>query len=383
MIDRISKQVDQRNRDMLLLLEKMVNIDSGSDNPDGIEQVAQIIGEKLSEMGFTVEYPGQPGVCTHVLARKAGTSGKSIMIIGHTDTVFSKGTVKKRPFTVIGDKAYGPGVLDMKSGIVIALFALEALYQEGWNEKNLTVFFCGDEEDGHPKTNARELFMSEAKGKNAVFNMETGSDSGAVVIARKGLFAPQITVRGKAAHAGKDPQKGASAILELAYKTTELHKLTDYEEGITYNVGVVNGGTASNVVAGEAYAKVDIRFVKQEQYEKALADLKRVAAKIYVEGTETTVSNEKVRFMPMENTAEGKELFSLVREQGRRLGIVPDIQAISVGGSSDSCWTCLAGAPTVCGMGARGELNHSEREYIYIDSLKERSKLLALSIAAV
>jgi len=383
MLKKIINSVDQNNKAMISLLERLVNIDSGWDNPEGIERVAHIVGEKLSSIGFEVQYLENPGICTHVLAHKTGTGKKSVMVIGHIDTVFSKGTAALRPFIMSDGKAYGPGVLDMKSGVVIALSALEALYQSGWNEKSITVFFCGDEETGHPKTNTPEIFIREAEGKDAVFNMETGSDDGAVVVGRKGMIHPEITVKGRSVHAGKDPQKGASAVLELAHKIVDLHGLTDYEEGITYNVGVIKGGTVPNAVAGEAHARVDVRIVSWDQSEKALNDLKKVAEKTYVAGTETIVSNEKILFMPMETTEAGMELFRIVQEQGHKLGIVPEIKPIFVGGGSDSCWTVKAGAPTVCAMGARGELNHGEHEYIHVDSLAERAKLLACSIEAV
>ncbi len=383
MIEQIISNVDARKEKSISLLERLVNIDSGKDNPEGIEQVAQIVGENLKKIGFDVEYLDEPRICTHVLAHKAGTGNKKVMVIGHIDTVFEKGTAAARPFTIKDGKAYGPGVLDMKSGVVIALSALEALAECHWEDKDITVLFCGDEESGHPFTNVPEVFKKEAAGKDAVFNMETGSDDGAVVVGRKGVFYPELKIKGMATHAGKDPQKGASAILELANKIVDLHGLTDYESGITYNVGVIKGGTVPNAVAGEASAKIDIRVTTFEQSKKALDDLKKVAEKTYVPGTSTIVSNDKVSFMPMEKTEAGMELFNIVREQGIKLGIQPEIKPIIVGGGSDSCWTVMAGAPTVCAMGARGELNHGEHEYIQLYSLDERAKLLACSIAAV
>ena len=383
MIKNISNKIDARSKATISLLEKMVSIDSGKDNPEGIKQVANIVGDKLSTFGFDVKYLDEPGICTHVWAHKVGTGKKKVMVIGHIDTVFAKGTAAARPFTIKEGKAYGPGVLDMKSGVVIALSALEALHECNWDEKDITVLFCGDEEPGHPFTNVPELYKKEAAGKDAVFNMETGSDEGAVVVGRKGVFYPELEIKGKATHAGKDPQKGASAILELAHKIVDIHALTDYESGITYNVGVIKGGTVSNAVAGEASAKIDVRITTFEQSKKALDDLRNVAEKTYVTGTTSTVSNDKVRFMPMEKTEAGMKLFEIVKEQGIKLGIEPEIKPIFVGGGSDSSWTVMAGAPTVCAMGARGELNHGEHEYIQVYSLDERAKLLACSIVAV
>lgn len=382
LIDQICARIEQNREAMFNFLEGLVNIDSGADNPEGIKGVAQLIGQKLGTLGFSVEYLETPGVCTHMLAKKSGSGTKKVMVIGHMDTVFSKGTAAVRPFTIKEDRAYGPGVLDMKSGITIALYALEALHHLAWNEKEVTVFFCGDEETGHPQTDAPAIFTREALGKDAVFNMESGSNNGAVVIGRKGAYFPEIVVTGKSAHAGKDPEKGASAILELAHKTVDLHELTDYMAGITYNVGVVEGGTVPNAVPGHARALVDIRFVGIDQADKALGDFRSIADKIYVPGTSTLVKNERLMFLPMETTAGVRKLFEIVREQGLSLGI-PEIKPAFAGGGSDSSWTVKAGAPTVCAMGGRGEMNHSEQEYIQLESLTERAKLLAMSILAV
>lgn len=381
-MEKILQAIGEKQDKMINFLASLVNIDSGIDNPEGIDQVARIVGGKLTELGFDVQYLEYPGACTHVLAHKQGKGPKNIMIMGHMDTVFPKGTAAKRPFTIRDGQLFGPGVLDMKGGITAALFALEAMYENGWEDKNITVFFCGDEETAHPKTNAIEYFEREAMGKDAVFNMESGRPDGGVVIGRKGVIIPEFTVKGKAAHAGNEPEKGASAILELAYKTIDLHNLTDLSVGTTVNVGIVQGGVAQNVVPAEAYAKVDVRFTKVSEAERALASLREIAAKTYIPGTETTLTNDNIVFMPMETTDAVLGLFKLVQEQARTLGI-GEIEGFVMGGGSDAAWTTRVGAPTVCSMGPRGGLNHSDREYVEIDGLIERSKLLAMCVNAV
>lgn len=375
-------KIDGSYDEMVAFLEKLVNIDSGIDRPEGIKQVAEIIGAKLSKIGFTVEYLDYPGKTTHVIARKNGTGSKNVMIIGHMDTVFPKGTAAERPFTIKDGKAYGPGVLDMKSGITIALFALQALKEQEWNEKNITVFFCGDEELGHPFSDAKDLFTKEAKDKDAVFNMETGSDLGTVVVGRRGVAYPEITVIGKSAHSGKDPEKGASATLELAHKIVDLYKYNNAETGVAYNAGVISGGITANSIAGEAKVLSDFRFKKWEQFKQIKAALDEVVKKVYVPNTKTTYTiNEARTFMPMEMTEANLSLYEIVKKQGEKLGI--QVEKIYVGAGSDSCWTSGVGAPTVCSMGARGEMNHSEKEYMQLYSLTERAKLLALSIQSV
>ncbi len=381
-MEKILQAIGEKQDTMINFLASLVNIDSGIDNPEGIDQVARIVGSKLTELGFDVQYLEYPGDCTHVLAHKQGKGPKNIMIMGHMDTVFPKGTAAKRPFTIRDGQLFGPGVLDMKGGITAALFALEAMYENGWEDKNITVFFCGDEETAHPKTNAVEYFEREAMGKDAVFNMESGRPDGGVVIGRKGVIIPEFTIKGKAAHAGNEPEKGASAILELAYKTIDLHNLTDLSVGTTVNVGIVQGGVAQNVVPAEAYAKVDVRFTKVSEAERALTSLREIAAKTYIPGTKTTLTNDNIVFMPMETTDAVLGLFKLVQEQARALGIA-EIEGFVMGGGSDAAWTTRVGAPTVCSMGPRGGLNHSDREYVEIDGLIERSKLLAMCVNAV
>ena len=380
-MEKLLQAIETKHEKMVQFLEKMVNIDSGIDSPEGVANVARIIGDKLAEMDFSVEYLDYPGACTHLLAKKQGTGNKEVMIIGHMDTLFPIGTVAKRPFTIKDGKAYGPGVLDMKGGITIALFALEALYESGWNDKNVTVLFAGDEEPAHPKTNAPELFEQQAKGKDAVFNMETASAGQAVLVGRKGNIHPELIVKGIAAHAGADLDKGASAIVELAHKIIAVNKLTDKERGLTFNCGVITGGTVANAVADSASVVSDMRYLTAADGAEGLESLRKIAAENVIPGTSCEVSNLRERFTPMEVTEGNLKLYEIVRQQGEKLGLA--VEKKVGGGASDAGWTVRAGAPSLCAMGARGSFNHSDREFIELDSLVERTKLLALSIDAV
>ncbi len=383
-MEKLFEIIDGYEDNMIKLLERVVNIDSGKDSPDGIKKVSLLFGGELEEMGFQVEYIDYPGIATHFLATRkgCGVNPKNIMIIGHVDTVFPRGTAEERPFCIKEGKAYGPGVLDMKSGITIAVHAVKALYEAGWDEHNITFLICGDEETGHPSTDARELFMKYAAGMDAVFNMETGSDSGAVVVGRKGALQPVMVVEGIAAHSGKDPEKGASAVYEAVQKVNDLYEEVKKYDGIQYNAGVIRGGIVANGIAAHCEVKCDFRFKTAGQYDVIAAFLKKLEEKVYVPGTKTTIKvDPTLCFLPMEMNDKNLGLYELVREQGKKIGI--EVGKVYVGGSSDATYTSLAGAPTVCGMGARGELNHSEREYIQLYSLRERAKLLALTIQAV
>lgn len=380
-MEDVLRSIERKEQEMIEFLGQLVDIDSGYDNPDGIAQVARIVGTKLNESGFALEYLDYPGVCSHLKATKNGTSSREVMVIGHMDTIFRKGTAGKRPFTIKDGKAYGPGVLDMKGGIAVAVFALQALAEAGKAEKGITVFFAGDEEIAHPKTNAAELFAAEACGKVAVFNMETASAGDAVLIGRKGNLYAEMVVKGISAHAGADLTKGANAITELAHKTIEIGKLTDFSQGVTFNPGVIEGGTVANAVPDHAVLKIDVRYFNNSDRQKAIDSLQEIAGREYVAGTRTELANVWEKFTPMEPREENRKLFEIVREQGKKLGL--DIEGKLGGGASDAGWTVRAGAPSLCAMGAIGEFNHSDREYIHIDSLVKRAKLLALSINAV
>ena len=380
-MDKLLQTIETKHEKMVGFLESLVNIDSGYDSPEGVAKVARMIGDKLAELDFAVEYIDVPGACTHLLAKKQGTGNKEVMIIGHMDTLFPIGTVAERPFTIKDGKAYGPGVLDMKGGITIALFALEALYESGWNDKTVTVFFAGDEEPAHPLSNAPELFEQYAKGKDAVFNMETASAGQAVLVGRKGNIHPELIVKGIAAHAGADLDKGASAVVELAHKIIAVNNLTDKNRGLTFNCGVIKGGTVANAVPDYASVVIDMRYLTAADGAEGIESLRKIAAQSLIPGTTCEVANLRERFTPMEVTEGNLKLYEIVREQGKKLGL--DIEKKVGGGASDAGWTVRAGAPSVCAMGARGSFNHSDREFIELDSLVERTKLLALSVDAV
>ena len=217
---------------------------------------------------------------------------------------------------------------------------------------------------------------------NAVFNIESGRVDGGVVIGRKGVAMPELHIKGQSAHAGNDPEKGASAIRELAYKTIELEKLTNFETGTIVNVGIVKGGISQSVIPDEAYAKISVRCFNMNEAEKVMAEIKKIAAESYVAGTTTKLTNEQFLYMPMETTEQVLKLLKLVQDQGQKIGI-QEIKGHIMGAGSDAAWPARIGVPVVCSMGPRGGLNHSDREFILINSLVERAKLLALCIDAV
>lgn len=370
-----------RQEAMSDFLASLVNIDSDIESPEGNGQVAHLIGDKLGSMGFAVEYMEYPFTCTHVKGTRRGTGEKHILIIGHLDTIQPKDSAKERPFTIREGKAYGPGVLDMKGGITISLFALEGLFAQGWEDASVTVFFCGDEEHAHPHTDAADQFAAIAKGKTAIFNMESQSMGDAVFFGRKGNLYLEMETKGISVHAGADIEKGANAIIELSHKAIALSQLTDLPRGISCNVGYIHGGVVSNAVPEDALIKIDVRYTKNEDKEEMLKKIQAIADTVYVKNTTTTLKNVKNRFPAMDQTEGNMALYAIAKAAAAEIGV--DLKGYYGGSSSDSGWTASAGVPTLCGCGAVGEFHHTPREYILLNSLSERAKLLALTMQAL
>lgn len=376
---KILEQLRTSEAEMLQFLEQLVNIDSGADALDGINQVADKIGAFLAPLGFDVQYLETPEAPVQLLARRARAGKKQVLFSGHMDTVFTKGTTAARPFKIEDGRAYGPGVLDMKGGLVMALQVIKAMVVNGWEETDLTVLLCGDEEMSHPLTDAVNQFKKAGAGKDAVFNLEFGRVDGSVVTGRKGTTRPTLVVEGIAAHAGNEPEKGASAILELAQKTVAIHALNDFELGTTYNVGVFSGGTMANIVADKAVGEVDVRFKTIAEAEKSIADVQRIVDTNYVPHTKTTVTGNVIKFMPFETTPAVQKLYEHYASQAAGLGLAKPGQQY-VGGASDASWPAMTGAPTLCGVGPCGAGAHSDSEYIEVATLTERALLMASCI---
>ncbi len=380
MESKVLNAITAYEAEILDFTKEMVNIDSGVDCPEGVRQITELIKEKLLPLGFKVELLESAGP-VQLLATRPCEGAKKILLSGHTDTVFFKGEAAKRPFRIEDGIAYGPGVLDMKSGIAVLVYAVKALLENGWDKADLTIFIVGDEETNHPNTNAVENFKRVAQGKDACFNFELGRANGSVVIGRKGRWAPELHIKGIAAHAGNEPEKGASAITELCKKISDLADVNDYASGTSCNVGVISGGSLANVVAEYAEAKLDIRYTTMAEAAKAVEKVKAIVAKNYDERTTTELveAGPHVYTPPMETTEGVKRLYRFVKAQAEKLGQA-ELGAMIVGGSADANYVCAEGVPTICSMGPAGVGPHSNNEYVFVKSFVERAQLAAMSI---
>lgn len=295
------------------------------------------------------------------------------------DTVFPVGEAARRPFTVEGSRVTGPGALDMKGGVAVMLSALKALHSAGFSGRPLKVILVSDEEIAHNGSKATVMLQREARGCAACFNCETGYEDNSLVIGRKGGVVFKAAVHGIAAHAGNNPRQGRSAIWEMAKKIDDIQNMTDWDKGITFNVGTIKGGTVSNAIPDYCEVEGDIRFQDPDISPFVKEELFKVLNHTYMEGTKTELLLYHEGMLPMKMTEENRKLFEFVKKTGEENGI-PVSEGKLVGGGSDSGYVVYAGVPTVCAMGVKGRFNHTRDEYALKDSLFERAKLLGAVI---
>jgi len=362
---------------MLTLLGEAVNIDSGSYDKAGVDAVGQRFMRFFEEQGLvtSIETNERFGNAIHVRLDDKPSNERPIVLMGHRDTVFPKGEVGRRPFRIEGGRAYGPGVVDMKGGLVLNAFVLAAFKRFGGAPAPLAGLITSDEEIASPSS--RPIIERVGRAARCVFNSEPGRATGNIVTSRKGGVFLSFEVTGKAAHSGGNFEKGISAIGEMAHKIVALHKLTDLERGITVNVGLVKGGQSVNTTAPHAEGQIDLRYVKPEQRAQALAALQAIIDTATVPGTSAKLEI-KGEFLPLSSTPESEELFHCYQTAAADAGL--RVAGEFTGGCADSGFTAGVGCPTLCGVGPVGGNAHTEEEYLEVDTLVPRAQAMAMAI---
>ena len=374
----------ERRDEIVSTIRELVEIESPSDNKAAVDRIAEAIAHRFSQLGGEVRFHRAQDFGSHLQVNFAGNSAaKPVLLLGHYDTVYPLGTLATMPCRVVNNKLTGPGVLDMKSGIALMLHSLAALQE--WHGKDrdrrlprpVTALLVSDEEVG--SESSRAITESLAKKAGAVLVLEPSyGRHGALKTARKGVGEYLVRVTGKASHAGLDFEKGVNAILELARQIEKISTFTDLKKGLTVNVGIVSGGSRTNVVPAEAAAQVDVRIARIKDaagIDKKMRSLRPFNRKCKIEIT------GGINRPPMERTAGVAALYAqsaaIARELGWQLG------EAAVGGGSDGNFTAGLGIPTLDGLGGVGDGAHATHEHILISELPRRAALIAGLIEAV
>ncbi|HET9878047.1 MAG TPA: M20 family metallopeptidase [Candidatus Limnocylindria bacterium] len=363
-------------------LATLVNIDCGSYTPAGVNLVADHATDALAALGATVERiphtpaVGEPQLGDLVIGRLAG-DGPRLMLIGHMDTVFEAGTAAERPFRVEGGRALGPGVTDMKAGLLAGLHALRGLLASG-ARPSVTFVSNPDEEIGSPFSTP--IIRSLVADHDVALVLECARANGDIVSARKGIADAEVLVRGRAAHAGIEPEKGRHAILAAARQVERIQALNGRWSTVTANVGVIGGGTRPNVVPAECRYQVDLRAATVAEFDAAWAELGAIVAEPAPDGTAAEL-RRIAHHPPMEASPAGTRLVALAAGIAAELGFA--LRDASTGGASDANTTAAAGLPTLDGLGPVGGDDHSADEWLDLESVVPRVTMLAALIDRV
>lgn len=392
MYEQVKAYIENHRDEMLAMWKDFVETPSWARNKEAAEKMGDKLVGVLSGIGMKVtEHPvGGDNARTIEAVWGEDRPGAPVMFGGHYDTVNNSPVEGAKPgdpdefdgtphFRLDGEgKVYGLGALDMKGGIVIAIWVVKALESIGWAERPVKFLLAGDEDKGHYGANTVELLIQRAKGALCCFNMETGRVNNDICISRKGGGEGEITVTGVAAHAGNDFTSGRNAVLEMAYKEIALSELTDLSVGTTVTPTVIKGGTVPNGIPDSCHLYFDVRYLKYQESLRVKEALRRIEADTHIEGTHTTILFKEY-LPPFEETPQGVALADFVANISREQGC-GEMKGIALGGCSDaSCFT-IAGVPTICAMGVTGQYNHSSKEYAIVESLYTRAKLLACAV---
>lgn len=361
-------------------LQALTAIDCGTHEKAGIDAVAAIVAERLHEVGATVEIIENQDAGNDVVGRVEGAGAKRVLLLCHMDTVYPPGTCAARPYRVEGNRAYAPGIADMKSGLLSAVYAVGALRNSEYHDFDRITILCNSDEETAAQRHSVSLIQEEARAADVALCLEAGRASGDIVSARKGVAVYHLTAHGRESHAGVAPEMGRNAVVALAERISCIWRLNGLRPGMTVNPGVFTGGTAPNTVPGEATCLVDLRFLRQEDrqvFEDALTDC--LAQSVVPEITFDLHTHPGMP--PMERTAETERLVLLAQKAARELGF--SVADTATGGGSDAAYASAVGTPALDGLGPIGGAAHSEREYIELDSVGPRTAMLARLITLV
>lgn len=381
--EAVFRYIDEHRQEILEDWKALVNHEGSLRQPDAMHAEAEYLCGRFREAGVDCAVHSASPEIPPVVAGEIGTGrpGKPVIFAGHFDTVFNPGTFGENPFRIEGDKAYGPGVLDMKGGIIIALWTIKALEAAGYDERPIRVCFCSDEEGGDFHDPAIAQFRRWGEGCCAGFNMETAPVDNSLCVGRKYLMAGKAVIHGVSAHSGNNYLAGRNAILEAAYKVIGIQALNDLEKGTHMNPAIVRGGTVMNAIPDSCELDFSGRFPTLAEVERVKEGLAKLFGESTIEGTHSEYTLSAARG-GLEVTEEGKRLRRFVDSVSQENGW-PAVGEVVLGGGSDAGYIAEMGVPILCSCGVRGEWNHTDREYALVESMFERPKLWAAVVLAM
>ena len=379
------KDAKQRQKMMLEQMEALVSIESPSEDKAAVDRASRVVADWFEKLGGKIRWHRQKkfgdllevrfGAMRGRAKADAGERRKPILLLGHLDTVWPMGTLAKMPFRMSKGKIFGPGVYDMKAGVVMAAHAVAMVRERQAQRTPVVVLLVCDEEIGSPVS--RAVTEKIARECSAVFVLEPAQGpQGAYKTARKGVANYSVHVRGVAAHSGVDFEKGHSAVLELARLMEKISRFTDLKTGLTVNPGTICGGTRTNVIAAEAQAEVDVRIARRR--DAVRVDKLFRGLRVTDRACTLTITGGMNR-PPMERSRGTVALFKQAKGLARSMGFA--LEEASTGGGSDGNFTAALGVPTLDGMGAVGEGAHAAHESIVVSELARRTALLAAMVA--
>jgi glutamate carboxypeptidase len=381
-VPNLVEYFSKRKEEIIKEIQHLVEFETPSGDVGRIAVMVEYLVKLLKDLGAEVKIITTQGGSS-IYARFEGVSNNStnsketLLLVGHCDTVWPVGTLNRRPFEIRDGRIYGPGVFDMKSGLVLILEAIRGLKDLNRSFKRpVEIFFSCDEEQGSHST--REIIEELAKKAKAALVLEPCLPGGRVKTARKAIGQYYLTAKGCSAHAGVAPEKGLSAIEELAHQIIKLHSLTDHNKGISVNVGVINGGTMSNVVAAEAFAEIDVRFWTSEQEKEIVKELEKI--KPILPGAEVKLTG-KINRPPLERSEKIVALYEHAKAISKELG--HDLGEGKTGGGSDGNFIAALGIPVLDGLGPDGDGPHAEYEHVLIENLAVRTALISRLIETI
>lgn len=384
--DQLRKHAESAYDQYLQDLRTLVDIDCGTYIPAGVNRVAAFMQSRLEARGWNVdriphsaaEGSSQLGDLLVATLQGSRRVGRRVLLVGHMDTVFPEGTARERPFRIEGSRAFGPGVSDMKGGLLAGYYAVSCLQDAGFDDPGSITYVCNpDEEIGSPFSG--RFILEHAKDADVCFVLEGARENGDIVSSRKGVKDIRIVFHGRAAHAGVEPERGRSATLQAAHTTIALQELNGRWPGVTVNVGVIQGGTRPNVVAERCELHVDVRAVTATDFDEAAAEVERRARAIVVPDVTVDILAQ-AGFPPMEKTEATAGLVDRAKAIAAELGF--EVNDAATGGASDANPVAGLGVPTLDGLGPIGGADHAPGEWLDLESVVPRMALLAGLVAS-